>query len=105
MQTVLQSHAIHDSNGRGSEEELLTSCSTKATLEGVVSIMRIGSSRVRMAAATAIRNGAKLKACVLSCGAVVRYLSSACACTWFALHRDSQAHTAADPAVPRSSTP
>ena len=40
-----------------------------------------GSSSMHMAAATAIRKGTKLKACVLALGAVVLYLSSA-PCQW-----------------------
>ena len=68
----------------------------KATLDGVVFIMRsTGSTCMHIAAATAIRDGTKLKACVMLLGAVVLYLSSALACTWFALRRDSQAHTTA----------
>ena len=64
------------------KEGVLTSCSTKATLDGVVFIMRsTGSSFMHMAAATAIRKGTKLKACVLAPGAVVLYLSSA-PCRW-----------------------
>ena len=76
---------------------MLTSCSTKATLDGVVFTTRsTGYSFMHMAAATAVRKGTKLKACVLAPGAVVLYLSSALACTWFALLRDSQAHTSGD---------
>ena len=61
---------------------MLTSCFTKATLDGVVLIKRsTGSSSMCMAAATAIRKGTKLKACDVLLGAVVLYLSSALACT------------------------
>ena len=48
---------------------MLTSCSTKATLDGVVFTMRsTKSSFMLMAAATAIRKGTKSKACVLAPG-------------------------------------
>ena len=54
---------------------MLTSCSVKATLNGVVSIMRSsGSSCMQMAAPTAIHKGTKLKACVLLFGVVLLYL-------------------------------
>ena len=100
VQTVLQSHAIMAAMAGDSKEGVLTSCSTKATLDGVVFIMRsTGSSFMHMAADTAIRQGTTLKACVLMPGAVVLYLSSA-PCRWhwhwFVLLRDSQAHTSGD---------
>ena len=50
-----------------------------------------------MAAATAMRKGTMLKAFAGSAGVMVLYLESALACTWSALHRNSQAHTSAHP--------
>ena len=88
VQTVLQSHGSSGSGGRGSEEEVLTSCFTKATLDRVVSFMcSSGSPFMCMAAATAMQKGMKLKAYVGSRGAAVPYLLSALACTWSALAR------------------
>ena len=40
--------------------------------------------------------GDEAEGCVLAPGAVVLYVSSALACTYFALLRDSQAHTSGD---------
>ena len=83
VQTMLQSHAMAAMAG-DPKEGVLTSCFTKATLDGVVSIITMrstGSSFMHVAAATAIRKGSNLKASVLAPGAVVLYLSSA-PCQW-----------------------
>ena len=96
VQTVLQSHTIMAAIAGDPRKECSPAAPQKQAWMGwSLSCAALDFSFMCMAAATAIRKGTKLKACEVLLGAVVLYLSSALACTRFALLRDSQTYTTA----------